>query len=64
MWTDPLTSGDIGLLTGPHQTSFSEPGSLTIRLSRGDRPILAPEYAVRAPEEVMAVPNSYTRASS
>ena len=54
----------MGLLTGPHQTSFSEPSSLTIRLSRGERPVLAPEYAVKAPVEVMAEPVSYTKASS
>lgn len=59
-----LTRGDIGLLTGPHQTSFSEPSSLTIRLSRGERPVFAPEYAVKAPVEVMAEPVSYTKASS
>ena len=59
-----LTSGVIGLLTGPHHTSFSEPGSFTIRLSRGDRPVLVPEYAVNAPVDVMAEPVSYTRASS
>ena len=59
-----LTWGDIGLLTGPHHTSFSEPSSLTIRLSRGERPVLAPEYAVKAPVEVMAEPVSYTKASS
>ena len=53
-----LTSGLIGLLTGPHQTSFSEVGSFTIRLSRGDRPVFAPEYAVKAPVDVMAVPVS------
>ena len=48
----------MGLLTGPHQTFFSEPSSLTIRLSRGERPVLAPEYAVKAPVEVMAEPVS------
>jgi hypothetical protein len=53
-----LTSGVIGLLTGPHQISFSEPGSLTILLSNGERPVFAPEYAVRAPEDVMADPVS------
>jgi hypothetical protein len=53
-----LTSGVIALLTGPHQISFSELGSLTIRLSRGDRPVFAPEYAVRAPVDVMAEPVS------
>jgi hypothetical protein len=42
----------------PHQISFSEPGSLTIRLSRGERPVFAPEYAVRAPVDVMAEPVS------
>jgi hypothetical protein len=55
---EALTSGDISLFTGPHQISFSDPGSLTIRLSNGERPVLAPEYAVRAPFEVMAVPVS------
>lgn len=59
-----LTSGVIGLLTGPHQTSFSEVASLTIRLSSGDRPVFAPENAVNAPVEVMAEPVSYTKASS
>ena len=52
------TSGVIALLTGPHQTSFSEPGSLTIRLSRGERPVFAPEYAVNAPVDVIADPVS------
>lgn len=59
-----LTSGVIGLLTGPHQISFSDEGSRTILLSRGDLPVFAPEYAVRAPDEVIAEPVSYTRASS
>lgn len=54
----------MGLLTGPHQTSFSELSSFTIRLSSGERPVFAPEYAVSAPVEVMADPVSYTRASS
>lgn len=53
-----LTSGVIGLLTGPHQTSFSELASLTIRLSSGERPVFAPENAVKAPVEVMAEPVS------
>lgn len=81
-----LTSGVIGLLTGPHlltmsetenlaekgdcdgtrgktqgftyQISFSDDSSLTIRLSNGDRPVFLPEYAVRAPLEVIAVPVS------
>jgi len=44
--------------------SFSEPGSFTIRLSNGERPVFAPEYAVRAPVDVMAEPVSKTRASS
>lgn len=61
---DGLTSGSMGLLTGPHQISFSDVGSLTTRLSSGDRPVFLPEYAVRAPVDVMAVPDSYTRASS
>lgn len=38
-----LTSGLIGLLTGPHQMSSLEAGSSTIRLSLGERPVLAPE---------------------
>jgi hypothetical protein len=42
----------------PHQISFSDPGSLTILLSNGERPVFAPEYAVRAPVEVMAEPVS------
>lgn len=37
------TSGLMALLTGPHQTSLEELSSLTIRLSRGERPVLAPE---------------------
>lgn len=53
-----LTSGVMGLLTGPHQMSLSEPSSLTIRLSEGERPVFAPEYAERAPEDVMAEPVS------
>ena len=53
-----LTSGLMGLLTGPHQTSFSEPSSFTTRLSDGDRPVFAPEYADNAPDEVMADPVS------
>ena len=53
-----LTSGVMGLLTGPHQTSFSEPSSFTIRLSEGERPVFAPEYAESAPEDVMADPVS------
>lgn len=52
------TSGVISLFTGPHQTSFSEAGSLTIRLSDGERPVFAPEYAESAPADVMAVPVS------
>jgi hypothetical protein len=59
-----LTSGVIGLLTGPHQTSFVDEGSSTMRLSDGERPVLAPEYAERAPLDVMAEPDSYTSASS
>ena len=38
-----LTSSVMGLFTGPHQTSFSVWGSLTILLSMGDRPVFAPE---------------------
>lgn len=48
----------MGLLTGPHQISFSDDGSLTIRLSNGERPVFFPEYAVRAPVDVMAEPVS------
>jgi hypothetical protein len=61
---DKLTSGVIGLFTGPHHTSFLEESSSTMRLSDGERPVLAPEYAERAPLAVMAEPVSYTRASS
>lgn len=53
-----LTSGVIGLFTGPHQTSFFEESSSTIRLSEGERPVLAPEYAERAPLDVIAEPDS------
>lgn len=53
-----LTWGDMGLFTGPHQMSFSEFSSLTIRLSSGERPVFAPEYAVSAPLDVMAEPDS------
>ena len=56
VWKGVLTSGLISLLTGPHQISFSELGSRTIRLSEGERPVFAPEYAERAPEDVMADP--------
>jgi hypothetical protein len=52
------TSGLIGLFTGPHQTSFSEVSSCTIRLSDGDLPVFAPEYADRAPLDVIAEPVS------
>lgn len=53
-----LTWESIGLFTGPHQTSFSELGSLTIRLSSGERPVFAPENAVKAPFDVIAEPDS------
>ncbi len=53
-----LTSGLIALLTGPHHTSFSELASLTTLLSKGERPVFEPEYAVRAPVDVMAEPVS------
>ena len=53
-----LTSGLISLLTGPHHISLSELGSLTIRLSEGDLPVFAPEYADKAPLDVMADPLS------
>lgn len=48
----------MGLFTGPHQISPSEEASWTIRLSEGERPVLAPEYALKAPLEVTAVPVS------
>lgn len=54
----------MDLFTGPHQISLSELGSRTIRLSRGERPVFAPEKAVKAPVDVMAEPVSYTSASS
>jgi hypothetical protein len=44
--------------------SSSDEGSLTMRLSDGDRPVFLPEYAVKAPVDEMAVPVSYTSASS
>jgi hypothetical protein len=47
-----------------YQMSFSDVGSLTMRLSDGDLPVFLPEYALRAPLDVMAVPVSYTKASS
>ena len=50
--------GSIGLLTGPHHISLSDISSLTILLSDGERPVFAPEYAERAPDEVMAEPVS------
>jgi hypothetical protein len=40
--------------------SFSDDGSWTILLSEGERPVLAPEYAVNAPLDAMAEPISYT----
>lgn len=52
------TSGVMDLLTGPHQISFSDVSSFTIRLSEGERPVFAPEYAERAPVEVTAEPVS------
>jgi len=53
-----LTSGCIGLFTGPHQISSSDVDSLTMRLSRGERPVFSPEYAVKAPDDVIAEPVS------
>lgn len=55
---EKLTSGFIGLLTGPHQTSSFDESSSTMRLSEGERPVLAPEYAESAPDAVMAEPVS------
>lgn len=52
------TFESIFLLTGPHQISLLDPSSSTMRLSEGERPVLAPEYAERAPEAVMAEPVS------
>jgi hypothetical protein len=52
------TSGLMGLLTGPHQILPCEVSSFTIRLSSGDLPVLAPEYAVMAPDKTIAVPVS------
>lgn len=37
------TDGSMGLLTGPHQISEPDWSSLTMRLSEGERPVLAPE---------------------
>jgi hypothetical protein len=44
--------------------SFFDESSSTMRLSEGERPVFSPEYAERAPEDVIAEPVSYTRASS
>jgi hypothetical protein len=44
--------------------SASDDFCLTIRLSLGDRPVLLPEYATRAPVDEMQVPRSYRIASS
>ena len=52
------TWGDIGLFTGPHHISFLDASSSTILLSKGDRPVFAPEKAVNAPVDVMADPDS------
>jgi len=41
------------MFTGPHHTSFSESGCLTIRLSLGERPVFTPEYATSAPFAAM-----------
>jgi hypothetical protein len=48
----------------PHHKSSWEESSLTTRLSRGDRPVLAPERVARAPVEVMKDPFSYLIACS
>ena len=61
---DPLTFVSIFLFTGPHQISLLELSSSTMRLSEGERPVFAPEYAESAPDDVIAEPVSYTRASS
>lgn len=38
-------------------SSFDESSS-TMRLSEGERPVFSPEYAERAPDDVMAEPVS------
>jgi len=54
-----VSSESVQSIFGTHtQMSFSELGSLTILLSKGERPVFAPEYAVRAPLDVMAEPVS------
>lgn len=53
-----IKSNQIDCVAYPHQISFSDPGSLTILLSSGERPVFAPEYAVSAPVDVMAEPVS------
>lgn len=56
----PIDTPGLPHMQDTHQISFSDVSSLTIRLSFGDRPVLAPEYAVKAPLDVMAEPDSYT----
>lgn len=46
--------------TPTYQISFSDDGSFTTLLSDGDRPVFAPEYAVKAPLDAIAEPISYT----
>jgi hypothetical protein len=53
-----LTSGVLWLVDWSPPDVVSELGSLTIRLSLGDRPVFAPEYAVRAPVDVIVEPVS------
>jgi hypothetical protein len=52
------------MLTSPHQMSGLVFGSSTMRLSSGLRPVLAPDSATRAPDEVIADPFSWRRAIS
>lgn len=42
-----------------HQMSASDAGSLTMRLSFGLRPVLAPDKVARAPEATICEPSSY-----
>lgn len=48
----------------PHQSSCAEASSLTMRLSLGDRPVLAPDSVASAPVDVMNDPFSYLIACS
>jgi len=52
------------MLTGPHQTLASLPGSTTTRLSFGDRPVFAPDRTDSAPVAVRKEPFSFCSAAS